>query len=94
LQASSTNISFSRLGASASLSTPLCLKLKMYEDSWYNFVPDSRSKNDDATPHSSKHRQKDSLLKQPNVSVSPCGLRDVRNSSGREIINYQNNPSP
>lgn len=42
----------------------------MYEDSWYSYVPTSRSKNDDSSSHPSKHRRRESLLKQPNVSLS------------------------
>lgn len=40
--------------------------ITMYEDSWYSYTPESR--RDDA-PHSSKHRRRESLLKQHNVSV-------------------------
>jgi hypothetical protein len=42
----------------------------MYEDSWYAFVPDSHKK-DDVSAQGTKHRQKESLLKQTNVSPQP-----------------------
>ncbi|KAK2628854.1 hypothetical protein QTJ16_001957 [Diplocarpon rosae] len=38
----------------------------MYEDSWYSFVPESRSNKDGATTQASKHQGRESLLKQPN----------------------------
>ncbi|KAG9230428.1 Sec34-like family-domain-containing protein [Amylocarpus encephaloides] len=37
----------------------------MYEDSWYTFVQEP-SKRDDAASHTSKHRRRESLLKQTN----------------------------
>jgi hypothetical protein len=42
----------------------------MYEDSWYAFVPDSHKK-DDVSAQGTKHRRKESLLKQTNVSPQP-----------------------
>ncbi|KAE9369624.1 Sec34-domain-containing protein [Stipitochalara longipes BDJ] len=37
----------------------------MYEDSWYSYVPDSHKK-EDVSAHGTKHRRKESLLKQTN----------------------------
>ncbi len=42
----------------------------MYEDSWYSFVPESHPRKDDTAAQASKHRRRESLLKQPNVSNS------------------------
>jgi len=49
---------------------------KMYEDTWYSYTPEQYNKKDEVFSHSSKHRRKESLLKQPNVSP----LHDGRNS--------------
>lgn len=47
----------------------------MYEDSWYSFVPESHPKNEFAASQASKHRRRESLLKQPNVrNPSPQSL--------------------
>jgi len=41
----------------------------MYEDSWYVNVPEERAKKEEIPAQSSKHRRKESVLKQPNVRV-------------------------
>ncbi|KAF3059201.1 Conserved oligomeric Golgi complex subunit 3 [Daldinia childiae] len=38
----------------------------MYEDSWYNFVPDHTHKRTPSIPQTSGHRRRESLLQQPN----------------------------
>lgn len=40
----------------------------MYEDSWYNFVPDVQNKKASSSQVQGTHRRKESLLQQPNVS--------------------------
>jgi hypothetical protein len=42
----------------------------MYEDAWYTYVSDSHKK-DDASTQGTKHRRKESLLKQTNVTPPP-----------------------
>jgi conserved oligomeric Golgi complex subunit 3 len=39
----------------------------MYEDPWYNFVPEAHSKQEDGHTQKSQHRRRESLLKQPSV---------------------------
>jgi len=39
----------------------------MYEDTWYSYTPEQH-KRDEVSPDISRHRRKESLLKQPNVS--------------------------
>lgn len=41
----------------------------MYEDSWY-FVPETATRKDESQSQTSKHRRRESLLKQTNVSPS------------------------
>ncbi|CAL3971672.1 unnamed protein product [Diplocarpon coronariae] len=48
----------------------------MYDDSWYSYVPDSRSKRDGATSQTSKHQRRESLLKQPNGHNQATDLLD------------------
>ncbi|KAI1464951.1 Sec34-domain-containing protein [Daldinia caldariorum] len=43
----------------------------MYEDSWYNFVPDHTHKRNPSIPQASGHRRRESLLQQPNGSKQP-----------------------
>ncbi|KAI2603182.1 Sec34-domain-containing protein [Hypoxylon fragiforme] len=43
----------------------------MYEDSWYNFVPDHTHKKTPSIQQTSGHRRRDSLLQQPNGSKQP-----------------------
>ncbi|OTA98536.1 hypothetical protein M426DRAFT_325916 [Hypoxylon sp. CI-4A] len=38
----------------------------MYEDSWYNFVPDHTHKRNPSIPQPTVHRRRESLLQQPN----------------------------
>ncbi|KAH8590895.1 Sec34-like family-domain-containing protein [Bisporella sp. PMI_857] len=38
----------------------------MYDDAWYNYVPEHSNKKEYAPSRSSKHRRRESLLKQPN----------------------------
>jgi hypothetical protein len=46
---------------------------RMYEDSWYSFVPETSSAKDvqPASSSSGGHNRRESLLQQPNVSI-PC----------------------
>lgn len=39
----------------------------MYEDSWYNFVPEITGKKSHASSQGHGHRRRESLLQQPNV---------------------------
>jgi len=41
---------------------------RMYDDSWYSFVPESHSKKEDVSSQVSKHRRNQSSVKQTNVS--------------------------
>ncbi|KAI1137684.1 Sec34-like family protein [Hypoxylon sp. FL0543] len=43
----------------------------MYEDSWYNFVPDHTHKRNPSIPQASGHRRRESLLQPPNGSKQP-----------------------
>ncbi|KAI0179699.1 Sec34-like family protein [Hypoxylon sp. FL1284] len=43
----------------------------MYEDSWYNLVPDHTHKRNPSVPQASGHRRRESLLQQPNGSKQP-----------------------
>ncbi|KAI1385537.1 Sec34-like family protein [Hypoxylon trugodes] len=43
----------------------------MYEDSWYNFVPDHTHKRNPSIPQTSGHRRRESLLQQPNGNKQP-----------------------
>ncbi|KAI2616938.1 Sec34-like family protein [Hypomontagnella submonticulosa] len=43
----------------------------MYEDSWYNFVPDHTHKRNPSVQQPSGHRRRESLLQQPNGSKQP-----------------------
>ncbi|KAI1099009.1 Sec34-like family protein [Jackrogersella minutella] len=40
----------------------------MYEDSWYNFVPDHTHRRNPSVPQTPGHRRRESLLQQPNGS--------------------------
>jgi hypothetical protein len=58
------------------------IQTAMYEDSWYTYVPDSHKKEDVST-HSAKHRRKESLLKQTNVSPTNSSLESfTENDTG------------
>ncbi|EKD14221.1 Sec34-like family protein [Drepanopeziza brunnea f. sp. 'multigermtubi' MB_m1] len=48
----------------------------MYDGPWYSFVPDSQSKKDDAASQASKHRRRESLLKQPDGQNKASDLPD------------------
>ncbi|KAI0836041.1 Sec34-like family protein [Hypoxylon sp. FL0890] len=43
----------------------------MYDDSWYNFVPDHTHKRNASIAQASGHRRRESLLQQPNGSKQP-----------------------
>jgi hypothetical protein len=61
----------------------------MYEDySWYNsFVPERESRKDDGEL---KHRRRESLLKQSNVSLPKFNHRESIDKDLRETIKLQN----
>ncbi|KAI1805634.1 Sec34-domain-containing protein [Daldinia bambusicola] len=49
----------------------------MYEDSWYNFVPDHTHKRNPSIPQASGHRRRGSLLQQPNGSKQPDAVQPL-----------------
>lgn len=60
---------------------------KMYDDSWYSFVPESDSQRLDAASQGIRHRRRESLLKQPNV----CAVQvDFKNSTDGTVGSTSN----
>ncbi|KAI5863691.1 Sec34-like family protein [Durotheca rogersii] len=49
----------------------------MYEDSWYNFVPDHTHKRNPSTQQTSGHRRRGSLLQQPNGANQPDAVEPL-----------------
>ncbi|KAI0116168.1 Sec34-like family protein [Hypoxylon sp. NC0597] len=49
----------------------------MYEDSWYNFVPDHTHKRNPSIQQPSGHRRRESLLQQPNGSKQPDAVEQL-----------------
>ncbi|KAI8962368.1 Sec34-domain-containing protein [Daldinia sp. FL1419] len=49
----------------------------MYEDSWYNFVPDHTHKRNPSIPQTSGHRRRESLLQQPNGGKQPDAVEPL-----------------
>ena len=54
--------------SASSLQHGVTRQLTMYEETWYTYVSDSH-KRDEVSTQDIKHRQKESLLKQTNVSL-------------------------
>ena len=59
----------------------------MYEETWYTYVSDSH-KRDDASTQDAKHRRKESLLKQTNVSPLLARSWNCTNGRSREQAKY------
>ncbi|KAI1371193.1 Sec34-like family protein [Hypoxylon crocopeplum] len=49
----------------------------MYEDSWYNFVPDHTHKRNPSISQPSGHRRRESLLQQPNGNKQPDAIEPL-----------------